>query len=422
MATNDKGKRGERPKPLGSSQSAGEGGSRKKKPAAGERRPSSAKKRTGQPSRTQSSQSRGRKPRQEVSHSKARRPGREAPSKRGKRSREESTQARIWRPPAETSKARTTPKEVSNKKSETPESPKRAPSKARPRKRRFKSRRPRKAGQWLAAMAAGWVLIFGGLWWWQKGDKTETSAPPADEKVDPARLADRTVSAINQRHKTISSFQLEGWIDNLVDGESTPFILELQQPHKLRVDLPRLGKTFLFDGKWLSTLEEKEGFLMRKDLGKRPPEEQMVELLEIFDPYLQAGFRAPLLNPDVSTLRATYARQFHPPHQGHGWRLGSPLIDKNKKEVHYYLRRPHADFLYKDIISHSGAVVGSSRVIQEYRHADLDMSFPKTWEERNAKGEVTRRVALDTIQINHPIAKEKFIITPPEGTEIIDVQ
>jgi outer membrane lipoprotein-sorting protein len=250
--------------------------------------------------------------------------------------------------------------------------------------------------------------------------------PPPDklikppDKIDSAKqLISYATAALSRRIELITAFYYEGTIYDRAKGTQKAFKLYFSQPSLIKVEIPKEGQTFIFDGAILSVQDKFERALYNKDLLASTKAEQFLELNDIFGPFMVEGWRAPFLHENPNHLKGEVIPALTKPYEGEGWVIHTPMLDEKLKEMKYVFRKGTADFLYREDLSPKDQILHSIWVVKEHQDENLEFAFPVHWEEKNEFNVITREVMLENLKINEDIEQNVFDTSTPTGLDII---
>jgi outer membrane lipoprotein-sorting protein len=179
---------------------------------------------------------------------------------------------------------------------------------------------------------------------------------------------------LSLRAARLQAFRIEGDVHDDSGGDATVHFQYAQQEKNMvgvvmQQDAPQFR--YLFDGKTLMATD----FSARKVLRKTAPatEAGSVEMLSslraVFSPFTVEGFRPPLLRPGKSTAFASKDN----------WVVITPIDDDTLKEERVTLAKDTGDFVRKETIDKSGAVVRTVVVLSSTKDEASGFSVPKSW-------------------------------------------
>lgn len=227
--------------------------------------------------------------------------------------------------------------------------------------------------------------------------------------VERATLSE-ALEAIEARSRVLQDYRYEGTSYLQDPPRELHFRYALKQPKRVRADVEELASSFIFDGRTLSSLDHGHEQAVRQDLEALDDGAVAGILHYFFNDYSCEGWRPPLLRPDLKANRAVRQRR----EDGTwSWIVETDVEDESLARVRYELRAPTADFVKKEFVDRSGAVVASVAVKAEHYDARTGLRFPSTWE--LASGENRLRVELRDIHINEGLGPEHFDATIPES-------
>lgn len=231
----------------------------------------------------------------------------------------------------------------------------------------------------------------------------EVATAGVDEgAAERAALSD-VLEAIEARSRALRDYRYEGTAFRPDPPHEVHFRYALKQPKLIRADVDELSTTFLFDGRTLSILDHGHKQAVRQALAALDDGAVAGVLHRFFHDYSCEGWKPPLLRPDLEANRAVR----HKRDDGtSSWLIETRIEDETLAIVRYELRAPTADFMKKEFIDRTGAVVASTEVKAEHHDVSSGLRFPSTWE--LASGDNRFRVELRDIHVNEGLGPERF--------------
>ena len=237
-------------------------------------------------------------------------------------------------------------------------------------------------------------------------DGVGCSGKPQSEREDPAVLT-AALGAIQHRMAQVRDYELEGSVEDVASGQTLRFRYAMQQPQLAAATIVG-ARSFVFDGKVLAVFDEADKSAVRRDLSGNE-QTLLLTLHEIFSQFVCEGWRPPLLKPQGTRAFVSTDKD------GDRWQLRVPIEDAKLAENRIVLRAPGGDFVSREVVDKAGAVVFSTRVLEEYLDPATGLRFPRAWEVSSPAGGGTQRVRLEKITVNGGIAAERFRTEIPAG-------